>query len=78
MIKIGQIYKVNDIYGFLYIITKIIPRSREDGTIEKTYQAICNDGFCFEELKNIEILEDILVAEYPTWKEAINSKEFNE
>lgn len=76
-IKVGQIWRVYDDYSFMYIITKRITKSRKDGTIEKIYQAICNDGFCFEELKEKEVLQDYLIAEYPTWQEAVNSKEFN-
>ena len=73
MIKVGQIYGNEDI---IYIITYTVPRYDKDGFIIKKYQAICSDGFCFEELSEDEILGDKLIAEYPTWQEAVNSPEF--
>ena len=64
-IKVGQIYKDgND----LYVVT-----FNDDSDICVIYK----DGFT-----EAECLEDFdlgeLVAEYPTWQEAVNSKEFNQ
>lgn len=73
MIKVGQIYSYED---FTYCVTKTIPRRDIHGFIIKAYQAICNDGFCFDELSEEDIIVDKLIAEYPTWQEAVNSKEF--
>lgn len=75
-IKVGQIYEEPDEYGFKYIITKVSARNH-DGFVEKVYDAICNDGEVFSDLSEKAIKTDEFVAEYPTWQEAINSKEFN-
>ena len=73
MIKKGQIWGNDNIK---YVITQVLPRRDKDGFIYKLYQAICGDGFCFDELKEEEIKQDNLIAEHPTWQEAVNSKEF--
>ena len=65
MIKIGQIRE--DIYG-LYIITHY----RIENAL---YSVIYQDG----ETKlwsDVSLEDDKLVAEYPTWQEAVNSPEF--
>ena len=67
MIKVGQIYKVPYLGGKL-----VIAQIRAD---RSNFNVIREDGFFF-------ICSDIdekweLVAEYPTWQEAVNSKEFN-
>lgn len=75
MIKAGQIYNCQN--ELIYVITKQYPFREEDGEIEKRYQAICSDEYVFEILRIDEIIKDELIAEYPTWQEAVNSKEFN-
>lgn len=69
MIKVGQIY-----YSNLWKRNMAVCWRSAD--YERTH-FICNDGFvvseahiCFDEMK--------LIAEYPTWQEAVNSKEFND
>jgi hypothetical protein len=74
MIKVGQIYQEPSEYGFKYVITKIRPYN--DKVIRKYYRAICDDGDVFDKLFEIDIKQDNLIAEYPTWQEAVNSKEF--
>ena len=75
MIKVGQIFMTGD--GITkYTITDVLPR--RNSTDETICQAICNDGFLFENLKEEDILGDYLIAEYPTWQEAVNSKEFRD
>lgn len=74
MIKVGQIYNCQN--ALIYVITKQYPFREENGEIVKRYQAICSDGFVFETLHIEEIIKDKLIAEYPTWQEAVNSKEF--
>ena len=71
-IKVGQIY-INDYIK--YTITNTIPNI-VDGFIEKTYQAIAKDGYCFDVLYEDYIKKSKMIAEYPTWQEAVNSKEF--
>lgn len=75
MIKVGQVYEEPSQYGFKYVITKIRPYN--DEFIKKYYQAICDDGSVFDKLFETDIKQDKLIAEYPTWQEAVNSKEFN-
>lgn len=67
MIKAGQIYKVRGAKGLFVVSAK--------GSYD--YHAIESDGKVnyFPE-KFFEWSECILVAEYPTWQEAVNSKEF--
>ena len=74
MIKVGQIYQEPSQYGFKYVITKVRPYN--DEFIKKYYQAICDDGSVFDKFFEIDIKQDKLIAEYPTWQEAVNSKEF--
>lgn len=67
MIKVGQIYKTPS--GSRYIITYM--------GIYNIY-LLYNDGYSMEyslsSMKNN--YDDKLIAEYPTWQEAVNSKEF--
>ena len=69
MIKVGQIYKKPS--GPKYIITYM-------GTYN--IYLLYNDGYSMEyslsSMKNN--YDDKLIAEYPTWQEAVNSKEFEE
>lgn len=74
MIKVGQIYEEPGAYGFKYVITKVRPYN--DKYIKKYYHAICDDGEVFDKLFEQNIKEDNLIAEYPTWQEAVNSPEF--
>ena len=68
MIKVGQIYECI-ILGGKVVVTWM----REDKT---SFNLIRDDGFFFIAK---EISSDFkLIAEYPTWQEAVNSKEFKE
>jgi len=68
--KVGQVRKSCD-EGEVFIITKI--EERENCMV---YHSIFVDGFVIK--ANTQILvTDELIAEYPTWQEAVNSKEFN-
>lgn len=69
MIKVGQIYYCN-----LWKRNMVVSWCSAD--CERTH-FICNDGFVISE-KHICFDEMKLIAEYSTWKEAVNSKEFNE
>ena len=67
MIKVGQIYKTPP--GSRYVITFM-------GTYN--VYLLYNSGYSMEysisSMKNN--YDDKLIAEYPTWQEAVNSKEF--
>lgn len=70
MIKPGQIYKSPN--GYKVLITLVD---------SQTVCNISNDGSCSvwnRELGNFIAEEAFLIAEYPTWQEAVNSKEFKE
>lgn len=69
MIKVGQIYN-NHYLGGKVVVTWI----RADGT---EFYSVRKDGFFFVS-KGLYVDDDVLIAEYPTWQEAVNSKEFNE
>lgn len=70
MIKVGQIYKDRD--GILAItqINKHINSLR--------YDYIYNDGMVCSYMRDYDVLSPgtELIAEYPTWEEAVNSEEF--
>lgn len=74
MIKPGQIYKITR-HHFGHISNIIVVTKVKDRKVD----AIRTDGKAY-----IKSLDDLLyghcylVAEYPTWQEAINSKEFME
>lgn len=68
MIRVGQIRK--DHKGNIYCVSRFYGEYNND--------VIFNNGYVssFLSLNNIE--KDELIAEYPTWQEAVNSKEFKE
>lgn len=68
MIKVGQIYDSTFLGGKL-VVTWV----RED---KAEFHIVRSDGFFFiaKELN----LGFELIAKYPTWQEAVNSKEFNQ
>lgn len=68
MIKVGQIYECTVLGGKV-----VVTWMREDKT---AFNLIRDDGFFFiaKELDS----DFKFIAEYPTWREAVNSKEFNE
>lgn len=68
MIKVGQIYN-SAILGGKLVVTWI----RADGT---DFNMVRDDGFFFVAKELDSSFK--LVAEYPTWQEAANSKEFRE
>lgn len=76
MIKTGQIYKTN-LTGYIVCVTNIQPYI--DGK-ENPVDDICCILQCGEhQIMSREYIEKIkLIAEYPTWQEAVNSKEFND
>lgn len=68
-IKVGQIYTYKN---EPYIITKLTPDTPyKEGTACCLYK----DGYV-EELWDVNAAANPLIAEYPTWKEAVNSPEF--
>ena len=65
-IKVGQVRE--DIYGLYVIIYYRIE--------ESLYSVIYQDG-AVKIWTGFSVEDDKLIAEYPTWQEALNSKEFN-
>lgn len=78
MIKAGQIYKRAN--GQVLLITEDVPRHQSvdllHTTITDLYSYITKSGFTGSIHKSI-FAGLTLIAEYPTWQEAVNSKEFN-
>ena len=66
-IKVGQIYEVTYLGGKV-VVTWI----RADKT---NFYVVRNDGYFFQSIDIDKYWK--LIAEYPTWQEAVNSKEFN-
>lgn len=69
MIKVGQIYTYKN---QPYVITKV---TQETPYKEGTACCLYQDGYV-EELWDVNAAANPLIAEYPTWLEAVNSKEF--
>lgn len=72
MIKVGQIYKQrdNDIFVVTYINnSKLVCMLYTDGSIRMDFTDSLNQYIKYR----CEFL-----AEYPTWQEAVNSKEFKD
>ncbi len=67
MIKVGQIYE--DVDNFRFVITLYSPVDM--------YIIYNNGGSCNLIRKNFNSLNYKFIKEYPTWQEAVNSKEFN-
>lgn len=65
MIKVGQIYRTDE-----QIVVVSFYRKGQIGIIY-------NDGYVINIFNDI-ISNSELIAEYPTWQEAVNSKEFKE
>lgn len=68
MIKVGQVYKQKN--NEIFVVTQILD---EDVFI------IYNDGYNTTypiDADNKPFIFDKLIAEYPTWQEAVNSPEF--
>ena len=72
MIKVGQIYKT---YDGIMVITQI---NKHINSLR--YDYIYNYGRVCDYMREDEVLSPgtELIAEYSTWQEAVNSKEFNE
>jgi len=69
-IKVGQIYKDPDGIMVITQINKHLDSLR--------YDYIYNDGMTLSYMREDDVLSPgtELIAEYPTWQEAVNSKEF--
>lgn len=68
MIKVGQIRQEHD-EDWIYTVTYKTPEYDE-------WHIITNYG-CVLRCGSNSLEKDTLIAEYPTWQEAVNSKEFN-
>lgn len=74
MIKVGQIYKENNT-NLIFVIT----REYINNLGKKKYDWIYNSGMIGDYISEQQVLfHTTLIAEYPTWQEAVNSKEFKE
>ena len=74
MIKAGQIYRT-PIEHYIVVITYL-----EDDKISEPFNTVIGiykDGYGFQRFQN-DVDGWELIAEYPTWLEAVNSKEFKE
>lgn len=71
MIKVGQIRKFKN-YNKEYEIYAVV-------YVDKNYaNVVFNDGMVFSwHLSEINYKGSEVIAEYPTWQEAVNSPEFN-
>lgn len=71
MLNVGQIYKELET-GWLYIITYVTEYS--------THLLYMNGYTIYLPITRTEDIteNDTLIAEYPTWQEAVNSKEFRD
>lgn len=67
MIKVGQIYRLNE-HCYAFAIT------RKSGVVWNTINSDGRSDYWDEDFIN----KIDLIAEYPTWQEAVNSKEFKE
>lgn len=70
MIKVGQIYKEED---SIFVITKIWYNAVE---VKNWVDCIYNNGTTDDYSTRFVEKYCKLIAEYPTWQEAVNSKEF--
>jgi len=79
MIKVGQIYKTH--INEIIVITQSDPRKYYLKSLNTTlgdfYSCINTKGEPGIIHKS-ELLRADLIIEYPTWQEAVNSKEFNQ
>lgn len=72
-VKIGQIYKGNE---GIFTITSYYDDTDYMGEGNYFFDLIYTNGKteCWQDAEDIKDYE--LIAEYPTWQEAVNSKEF--
>lgn len=79
MIKVGQIRKPKKEYNNKApdsVLKIVISSTTDDGDF---CSLIYENGNCLEEVPSIFVEEKTeIVAEYPTWQEAVNSKEFRD
>lgn len=71
-IKAGQVFKHWEPKERL-VVTKVY----EDYNDEVIFDVIFNNGDAVSGFLPMNLIEDTPIATYPTWQEAVNSKEFN-
>lgn len=71
MIKAGQIYKGYN--GFIFAITRV----KKDVNHNVEIHLITPSGLTMQVKNDFGGVQSDLIAEYPTWQDAVNSKEFN-
>lgn len=76
MIKVGQIYKITPSHNSMVIVYINYLKDGQKSPLDMM-TCIFNDG-AVQCLRRIDIDGMKLLAEYSTWQEAVNSKEFND
>ena len=71
MIKVGQIWRTLNNY-------KIVVTSIKEEDYKGEVCIIYSDGYVFQTSDENDFSFHELIAEYPSWQEAVYSKEFNE
>ena len=71
IIKAGQIWRTSNNY-------KIVVTSTKEADYEGEVCIIYDDGYVFQTSDENDFDFHELIAEYHTWQEAVNSKEFKE
>lgn len=77
MIKVGQVYKCKQqLPDGIYVVTK---KNYKSCGRYPQYDVIRQDGVVWDLLPETYFEKYMeLIAEYPTWQEAVNSKEFRD
>ena len=79
MIKAGQIYKTTT--DEIIVITQSEPQEKYLNILNipiSDFYSYINAKGEIGTICELELLKSVLIAEYPTWQESVNSKEFNE
>lgn len=71
MKKVGQVWRTLNNY-------KIVVTSRKEADCKGDVCIIYSDGYVFQTNEENDFSFHELIAEYPSWQEAVISKEFNE
>lgn len=77
MIKPGQIYKLPITGGRFVVYATVGEMNPDKGDLYDWIYILLADGYK-DRLFRKTVEEMKLIAEYPTWQEAVNSPEFNE
>ena len=70
MIKVGQVWETTNKY-------KVVVTSIKEEDYKGQVCIIYDDGYTTDSYEDNDFTFSKLLAEYQTWQEAVNSKEFN-